>query len=356
MLNEHIQPISNEVAWEATASAWDKIYSVDPFAMPTQSRKWAGAILHGSGSREVSRHYLFSDGHEAILPLFKKTLVPFTCSILNSPPSSWGFGGVLAREPLAAQHLEAILEDCSDIPGAAISVRPNPLQAREWLKAAGARGWSAVPKTSHILNLEGGFETVRRTRFSGNTRSKIRRAEKKGVTVEIGNNETLIASFERLFRRSIDRWAKKQHEFGWLAQLRGHMRDSSRKFRVMANCANGIFQVAIARHNDKPVAGSIVLVDRNAHYTRGAMDERLIGRTYANYLLQAKIIELACSRKCTHYHMGETGLSRSLAQFKGHFGAVAVPYAELWFEKLPIFSADRTMRSGIKRLIGFTDV
>ena len=356
MLNKHIQPISSKIASRATASAWDEIYAFDPLAMPSQSRVWAETIMKGSGSRDASRHYMFFDGQEIILPLFSRNVVPFALSLLHSPPANWGFGGALTTAPLTEKHAEAILEECSETSAGAVSIRPNPLHAAPWLRAATTRGWTAVPKLSHVLDLEGGFETVRKIRFSGNTRSKIRRAEKQGVSVQIGNTETLLASFEGLFRQSIDRWARKQNEFGWLAQLRGHLRDSSRKFRAMARHAGDLFQVAIASHQGNPVAGSIVLLDRNAHYTRGAMDERLIGRTYANYLLHSKIIEFACERECGHYHMGETGASSSLAQFKGHFGALPVPYAELWFERLPIFSANRTMRTGIKRLIGFSDV
>ncbi|MCV0426184.1 MAG: GNAT family N-acetyltransferase [Roseibium sp.] len=324
--------------------------------MPSQSRVWAETIVQGSGSRDASRHYMFFDGQEIILPLFRRNVVPFALSLLRSPPANWGFGGALTTAPLTEKHAEAVLEECAETSAGAVSIRPNPLHAAPWLKAAATRGWTSVPKLSHILSLEGGFETVRTSRFSGNTRSKIRRAEKQGVSVEIGNTETLLAGFDSLFRRSIDRWARRQKEFAWLAQFRGRLRDSSRKFRAMAKHAGEVFQVAIASQNGRPIAGSIVLLDRNAHYTRGAMDDRLIGRTYANYLLHAKIIELACDRNCGHYHMGETGSSSSLAQFKGHFGALAVPYAELWYERLPIMSADRTMRSGIKRLIGFSDV
>ena len=58
------------------------------------------------------------------------------------------------------------------------------------------------------------------------------------------------------------------------------------------------------------------------------MDEKLAGKTYANYLLHSMAIKDACSQGCTHYHMGETGGSASLAHFKSRFGATAVPYAE----------------------------
>ncbi|MEP2706535.1 MAG: GNAT family N-acetyltransferase [Roseibium sp.] len=356
MFNQNVALAKIESSSPASASVWDRVYAFDPYAIPTQSKFWAKAVLAGSGSREVSRHYCFSDGQEAVLPLFRRNILPLAIAVLNSPPPAWGFGGVLALAPLTKDHLIEILDDCSKLPGAAISIRPNPLLATEWRDAALAKGWSILPKNSHVLSLDGSFECVWKSRFSSNARNKIRRAEKANVKVELGNNEHLVADFVSLFRRSIDRWARKQNEFEWLAQMRGHFRDSSKKFRLMAEHASQVLLIGIARHHGKPVAGAILLVDRNAHYTRGAMDERFIGKTYANYLLQAKMIERSCELKCGHYHMGETGNSRSLAQFKGQFGAVPVGYAELRHERLPVYSAERTVRSGIKRLIGFSDV
>ncbi len=356
MFHNQIPAKSVKTVFPVAATDWDEIYALDPLAMPSQSRIWSNTILKGTGCRNVSRRYLFDDGQEAILPLFSKTIVPLAVSVLHSPPPAWGFGGVLSSAPLKSRHLKAILEDCAGLPGGAFSIRPNPLQALEWIRAITGAGWSMVPRVAHVLSLEGGFETVWTTRISGKTRNRIRRAERQGVTVEMGNSEALIASFEFVFRRSVDRWARKQNEFAWLARLRAHVRDSSRKFRAMAEQAGRLFLVGIASHDGRPVAGSILLLDRNAHYTRGAMDDRFIGKTYANYLLQAKMIERACDQNCNYYHMGESGKSGSIAEFKEHFGAVSTPYVEARYERLPIFSADRLMRSGVKRLIGFSDV
>ena len=355
MMNKHVSTISIEATAPAEAAVWDALYDLDPSALPTQSRVWARAIEAVSGSRIIGRQYRFSDGLEAVLPLFGRRIFPLPVTVLNSPPPAWGFGGLLTSSAATAWHLSAILDDCAGLPGAAVSIRPNPLHGSDWMQAGEAAGWAREPRNAHVLDLEGGFEAVWSTRFSGTARNRIRRAQRQGVVVEIGNSEALVREFDHLFRLSIDRWARKQNEFRWLARLRGHVRDSSRKFRELALHAGGLLQFAIARHEGRPVAGVIILTDRNAHYTRGAMDALHIGKTYANYLLHSTMIAHACKRGCRHYHMGETGNSHSLARFKGEFGAVAVPYAEIQLERLPVFSADRRMRSAVKQLIGFSD-
>lgn len=355
MMNKHVSTFSIESKAPAEAAVWDALYDLDPAAMPTQSRVWARAVEEISGSRVIGRHYRFSDGLEAVLPLFRRSIFPLPATVLNSPPPAWGFGGVLTSSAATPRHLSAILDDCAQLPGAAISIRPNPLHGPDWMQSGQANGWAGEPRNAHVLDLDGGFEAVWSSRFSGTARNRIRRAQRQGVVVETGNSEAMVRDFDHLFRLSIDRWARKQNEFRWLARLRGHLRDSSRKFREIARHAGEVLRFGIARHEGQPVAGVIVLVDKNAHYTRGAMDALHIGKSYANYLLQSEMIAHACERGCRHYHMGETGNSHSLARFKGEFGAVAVPYAEIQLERLPVFSANRRMRSAVKQLIGFSD-
>src|SRR5574343_140795 len=108
---------------------WDRIERLDPKAMPSQSPVWAGVICKAGGYRSLSRHYRFSDGTEAVLPLFARGsgfgsgFGPL--SVLWSPPPAWGFGGALSNRPLAAGHIRQILDDCATLPGAAVQIRPN---------------------------------------------------------------------------------------------------------------------------------------------------------------------------------------------------------------------------------------
>jgi hypothetical protein len=105
----------------------------------------------------------------------------------------------------------------------------------------------------------------------------------------------------------------------------------------------------------EPAAAILVLQGRNAHYTRGMMNKDLAGPTRANYLLHKIAIEDACTAGCRHYHMGESGPSSSLAQFKTRFGASPHPYAEYHLERLPITALDQRARGVVKRIVGFRE-
>jgi hypothetical protein len=85
------------------------------------------------------------------------------------------------------------------------------------------------------------------------------------------------------------------------------------------------------------------------------MDRALAGPTRANYLLHSLAIEEACAARCRAYHMGESGESSSLAQFKSRFGARPHAYAEYHLERLQWTVIDRRARGAVKRLIRFKD-
>jgi hypothetical protein len=345
-----------ELSGPVPGADWGRVYASDSLALPSQSRIWAKVIARSSGARDLSRHYRFSDGVEAVLPLFAMPFSPRFLRVFRSPPPAWGFGGPVSTSPLSVRHLRAVLSDCAKLPCAAVQIRPNPLDAAKWAEAARGTGWQMLPRRAHVLDLTGGFEEVWGKRFPQSTRNKVRKAIKAGVMVEAGTSAKLIADFDTLFRRSLTRWAQRQNEPVWLADLRGRVRDPKGKFVAMARDAGRILRIYVGYLEGAPVAGIVVLIDQNGHMTRGAFDRDRIGKSNANYLLHKIAIEDICGQHGRYYHMGETGNSTSLADFKSRFGAEAVAYAEYRFERIPLLSADQKLRSVVKRAIGFIDV
>jgi hypothetical protein len=342
-----------DVAPGPSAEVWESVHRSDPDAMPTQSPAWAGAICRSGGYRDRSRLYTFADGTRAVLPLFARGGVPTALQILRSPPPAWGFGGIVSTRALMPIEIRAILQDSARLPGVAIQIRPNPLHDRAW-RTAMPEGWVPLERNAHVLDLDGGFEAVWSRRFVADARNRVRRAEKSGLTVEVGSSPDLIRDFYRLHELSVERWGRHQHEPLALARFRDRMRDPISKFMHMAE-AGEVFRLWVARLAGEPIAAILVLQMGEAHYTRGSMDEKRAGETYANYLLHARAIEHACQSGCRHYHMGESGSSTSLARFKSRFGATAVAYAEYRHERFPLLSADQQVRTVVKRLLRFKD-
>lgn len=338
----------------ALADVWDAIYHGDPAALPSQSRRWAGAIT-ACGYRDITRRYVFEDGRQAVLPLFEGRHGPRHLRRWWSPPAAWGFGGVIAEPPLTAVELSLILQDVAAQVPLQVRLRPNPLQDRIWQQAA-SPGWVRLARTGHVLDLTGGFSAVWSQRFRPRTRTAIRKAERASLDIEAGNTPRLVEEFYGLFERSVERWAGKQHEAVALARWRARRRDPVAKFHVLAKAMGSECRIWLARHEGRPAAAILTLQGHNAHYTRGAMDAERVGTTCANFLLHHLAIEAACEAGCRTYHMGETGRSASLAQFKSRFGAIATPYAEYIFERVPLHWVGERARVVVKRVIGFRDV
>jgi len=183
----------------------------------------------------------------------------------------------------------------------------------------------------------------------------VRLARRAGVEVVTAHSGRLLEEYYALFLLSVDRWAAQQHEPRPLARARARRRDPLGKLQAMGTHLGEGFVVTLCRVDGAAVAGAIVLYGRTAHGTRAAMDRDRVGRSHASELAYWTAVELACERGCTRFHMGESGRSVALSRAKEKFGARPVDYAEVRLERLPWTRADRVLRTGVKRAIGFRD-
>ena len=342
------------VTTPAPLEVWRDLHRHDPESLLTQSPEWLECLRASGGYRDASRLYEFASGQQLLTPLVERKGLPRRLAVGASWPYAWGIGGVLARREPSPEELRAVFADLSKH-FFSLNLTPNPLRGDRWREAA-PRGVTAVPRREHVLDLEGGFETVWRERFKSKTRNKVRKAQKLGVEVQSDSSGALVPVFYDLFRRSVDRWAEQQSEPRWLSHLRTSRRDPLSKFEHIARILGDACRVHVAWHEGQPVAAIIVLLGaNNADYIRGAMDKDLAGPVNANDLLHSVATEEACAAGCRYYHMGESAWSKNLSSFKERFGARAYEHREYRLERLPLSRADRALREVVKRLIGFED-
>lgn len=336
---------------------WRELHESDGEAVPTQAAEWLDCVTATGRYRDASRLYELPGGRLAVLPLVRRRFPGGGPVILQSMPDSWGFGGLIAPDGVDAELVSAVLDDLSATSALRVHIRANPLHAHAWEAAtAGRHGVTAIPSRAHVLDLSGGFERVWRDRFKAGTRTDVRRARKSGVRIDTDTTGRLVPVFYDLLLRSFDRWAGQQHEPARLTRLRGRRRDPIDKFRVIADHLGDRCRISVAWVGERPAAAIIVLRGgANAHYTRGAMDPALAAGTQANCALHAVAIEEACAAGCRVYHLGESGGSAGLAQFKSRFGAQPMDYARYWIERAPLYRMERSIRTGVKWAIGFRD-
>ncbi|MGH2874619.1 MAG: GNAT family N-acetyltransferase [Solirubrobacteraceae bacterium] len=330
---------------------WHEVLASDPDALLSQTPEWIAALCRDGIHEDASRLYELPGGRRVVLPMVRRRGLPPALTVEASLPPAWGIGGIVAPGGARPADVAAVFRELSGRCTLQTSLTPNPLQAQAWAAARPPRTVT-VPRLAHVLSLEDGFDRVWSSRFTGSARTAVRKAQRSGLTIERSTDGGLVPVFLDLYQRSLRRWAHRQHEPLALARFRARVRDPADKLRAMASLG----EIWVAFKDGMPAAAILVLQAAAAHYTRGAMDERIAGPTRANYLLHSLAIEAACISGCRHYHMGETGGSKSLAQFKTRFGARAYPYAAYHLERLPLTTANRRLRSAVKRTIGFKDL
>ncbi len=158
------------------------------------------------------------------------------------------------------------------------------------------------------------------------TRNLIRRAERDGVTVEIGESEHLVDIFYQLHSQTVERQ---------------HFVPFSKKYiseEVKAFSPNNIL-VAITKVGETPIAGAIVPLDNTTgYYHHGAS---VASKIPAAYLLQWRIIQELKRRGLRYYNFWGIAPTddpkhpwHGLSAFKQGFGGFRADYMHA--EDLPL--------------------
>jgi hypothetical protein len=342
------------VASPTPRDVWRELLAADPDVLVMQSPEWIDALCADAGYVDASRLYETAGGGRFVLPMVRRTgALPKKLAPQASMPHAWGMGGLICERPASENELAAIVADLAACGAVRTHIRPNPIHDDMW-KSARQVGAVTIPRRAHVLDLAPGADGIWKAMRS-EARRGVRKAEKSGVEIECDSSGRLVPVFYGLLKLSVERWAEQQHEPRALARWRFKRRDPLVKFQRLAEALGDAMQIWIAWKDGVPAAGNVVLHGANVNDTRGAMNKEIARPTSANDLLEWRQIEDACKGGCRWYHLGESGYSRGLSQYKEKWGARPVTYSEYRFERLPLTRADRLMRTTAKRLLRFRD-
>jgi hypothetical protein len=315
-----------------------------------QTPVWTDSLTSLPEYEDASRLYETQDGRLLILPLIRRRAALSSLAAYGSMPDGWGMGGVISAQPVTTEDARQILADLSGLRGQKITLRPNPLTADIWNGRQAGR-FKPVPRESHILDISGGFDTVWSERFPSATRTKIRKAEKAGLDIQVGKGGELLDTFYEVYMKWVEERASERRLPNAVERWIGRLREPRRKFDAAAQALGEAFQVWVARLENTPIAAAILLIGQHqAVYWRSASVKQLAGPSRANDLLQNHMIAEACAAGCRYYHMGESGGVESLKHFKTRFGAQPYPYPGYVQERLPLSRAGGVVGKVSKRI------
>jgi hypothetical protein len=334
--------------------AWRDAAPRDVDALVSQTPEWMDCVCGCGDYTDVTRLYETGNGHRLVLPLARRR-VPEAVSAIGSMPFGWGTGGLISAEgQVTPGDVAAVVAGLAHERALVVAVRPSPMITDTW-ESVVPPDVLRIPYMSQSIDLSGGFDAVWNG-FAASVRSQCRKALRRGVTVERDDTGRLMPIFDGLYRKSVDRWARQQHEPRWLARWRARRRDPQQKFQEVARRLRGSCHVWIARRAGEPIAAVVVLT--HGHHStmwRSAMDKELARGMGATELLQQTAIQEACLAGHRFYHLGDSTPGSALARNKRGYGAMERPYTGYRFERLPVTAVDHFLRRQAKRVIGFHD-
>ncbi|MFI1912337.1 GNAT family N-acetyltransferase [Nocardia sp. NPDC020380] len=351
----------------APRDVWLRVLSADPTATPSQTPTWLDSVCRSDGWHDASRLYRMPDGRTLILPLVRRPLVGASTRgpvpvVQASFPHGWGTGGVLAPGGATAEDIAVVYADLCRNPRLRTMIRPGYAAAYTWARISAEgprqrfRSTYSVPRSTHVLDLSGGFAQVWSHRFTSKARNGIRNAERKavaaGIDIRIGNTPDLVADFYRVYLRWLDQRAQQWRSLRPLAALWSSAEPLCR-FQTVAAMLGADCRIWVAELDGAPVAANIALFHEYvAVGWRAYGDRAFAGSSRAQELLQCRSIEYACDIGCRTFVMGESGGMNGIRHVKERLGAIEFDGAEYTFQRLPIPRLDGARTALRSRALG----
>ncbi|MET7983654.1 MULTISPECIES: GNAT family N-acetyltransferase [unclassified Streptomyces] len=343
-----------DVTTPAPRDEWQRLVDESDEALITQTPRWMDCICTTDHFDDASRFYQFGNSGGIVVPLARRRGWPARLIAQDAWPSEWGIGAPVAARAPAPEQVRAVFGDLSRLRSNRVSVRFGPNADPVWL-ASVPSGFTTLPHTTYVLDLDGGFGDVWGG-FKSSVRTAVRKGEKAGVDVEVDRTGRLVPAFYALYQHSIARWAQQANEPLALARWRRNRIDPLHKFQTVAETFTESCAVWLASYQGQPVAAIMVLRQGpHAKYWRSGMVKEVANPIRATTLLHKLAIEDACAAGCRFYHFGDSAPDSSVSVFKERLGARGYPSFGYRREVLPLTAGDRLLRTAVKRLIGFKD-
>ena len=169
-------------------------------------------------------------------------------------------------------------------------------------------------------------EEIRSQLLSNSIRKAVDRAVRNGLKVTWNTTGSSLSVFQELYDRSVERWARRQHEPLSLSRWRMGRATRAPTLAATARCMAGLWRMGVVEIGGQPAAAAIVFIEPggNANGFRMAMDADLVGRSGAGYLVQVAALEEASRAGCRFFHLGESGQAEGLSSIRNirHIAAV----------------------------------
>ena len=319
---------------EADPARWRELLDHSSGATVFHTLEWAFALKETF--RDLSVKYILVEDRDgryvAGMPFAKSTTLIFT-TYLSMPFGTYG-------GPVALQGLEddVFAFISTALQGATRSIMPfsfssvlfaTPVPLERAVHNAFPRGRKTKAST-HLINLDVGFQKLWDDAFDKETRSCARKAERSGVTV--GQDTTLdgAAVLHGLYLKQAAEWGVRtvypQRLLSKAAELMG---DKAR--------------IWVGRLNGEPVCAVLVFYFRDmlmAWLSGQNADGR---KVRASHMVYSEILRHACEKGYATFNFGGSGELHGVRFFKESFGGREYFYS-IYLEESRLFKVARRLK------------
>jgi CelD/BcsL family acetyltransferase involved in cellulose biosynthesis len=248
--------VNINIANPLSGSRWDELVASHPRASAFHTRGWIEALVR-------------THGYEPLVLTSARPGEPMDAGIVLCRVSSWITGTRLVSLPFA-DHCEPLLDHMDDSREFSSWLRTEcnrqrwryvELRPISWKEPSDGTLKRSCSYAFHTLDLSPSLEQIFRTLHRDSVQRRILRAEKLGITYEIGRSPAIQSEFYRLVRMTRRRQRLIPQPRNW--------------FRNLVDCMGNDLQIRLARKDGVGVAAMLTLQHRSRIiYKYGCSDER----------------------------------------------------------------------------------
>ncbi len=297
---------------------WDEYVVSHPEASPYHLSAWGKSVkqAYGHDPKYIVAREVTSDGASGkivgVMPTIKMS-IPFKGVSLCSLPFcdiGMGLANAEAIEKDLIQYLQSEIENngLKDM-----EVRHSTREGLTPATDSEDAPAGDIGKVSMLLDLPETSEELWKG-FKSKLRSQIRKAEKNGLTHELGNDPRLVDEFYQVFARNMRDLGSPVHGKSW--------------FEALSRNYGENMVISIVRKDGIPAGGGIVLYCGKKAAIPWASTVTEYNRLAPNMLLYWSLLEETCRRGCSVFDFGRSTFGEGTYKFKSQWGAR--PFALLW--------------------------
>ena len=290
------------IAQDSDATRWDEYVSRHAHASPYHLYAWKKAV---ESSYHQQGHYLMAlDEQERITGILPTVLIrpPLGNATLCSLPYCDRGEALADSSDIVEQLISKVEELRRELRANRYEYRSTKLTTCDPEK----QPTSTTPKKVRmLLDLpETSGELL--AGFKAKLRSQIKKAEKNGLTFEIGNNKSLVSAFYEVFTANMRDLGSPTHSKKWFDHISLH---------YAGNCI-----ISVVRYDDKAIGGGILLLNGATATIPWASTLRKYNKLAPNMMLYWSLLEYATDNGYQQFDFGRSSIGEGTYKFKLQWG------------------------------------